>query len=98
MGLTTSTILGRIQRGFSPSLTGFRGGFFLKKPHNYTMEYKVVPFTAHIDHKTGFSNHVSLQLEQLINKYAEQGWEYLQMETVTKYVSRDTGRFGLGAK
>ena len=62
------------------------------------MEYKVIPFTAHIDHKTGSSNHVSLQLEQIINKYSEQGWTYLKMETVTNHVSGDAGCFGLGAK
>ena len=62
------------------------------------MEYKVIPFTVHIDHKTGSSNQVSLQLEQLINKYSEQGWAYIQMETVTNHVIGNAGCFGLGAK
>ncbi|MDC8001788.1 hypothetical protein POV26_12135 [Aequorivita todarodis] len=62
------------------------------------MEYKVVPFNTHIDHKTGFAKHVALQLEQLINKYSEQGWTYLRMETVTNAVSGDTGCFGFSAK
>jgi len=62
------------------------------------MNYKIVPFNTHIDHKTGFSKHVALQLEQLINKYAEQGWTYLRMETVTNNVSGEAGCFGLGAK
>ena len=62
------------------------------------MEYKVVPFNTYIEHKAGFSKHVSLQLEQTINKYSQQGWTYLQMETITNYVSGHPGRFGLGAK
>ena len=62
------------------------------------MEYKVIPFAAHIDHKIGSSNHVSIQLEQIINKYSEQGWTYLQMETVTNHVMGNVGRFGFGAK
>lgn len=62
------------------------------------MEYKVIPFAAHIDHKTGSSNHVSIQLEQIINKYSEQGWTYLQMESVTTHVMGNVGCFGFGAK
>lgn len=62
------------------------------------MEYKVVPFSTHIDHKTGFSKHVALQLEQMINKHSEQGWTYLRMETLTNEISGNTGCFGFGAK
>ena len=62
------------------------------------MEYKVVPFSTYIDHKTGFSKHVALQLEQIINKYSQQGWTYLRMETVTNFVSSDGGCFGFGSK
>jgi hypothetical protein len=62
------------------------------------MEYKVVPFSTYIDHKTGFSKHVALQLEQMINKYAAQGWTYLKMETVTNEVDGSGGYFGIGAK
>ncbi|PHR15226.1 MAG: hypothetical protein COA40_03055 [Aequorivita sp.] len=62
------------------------------------MEYKVIPFAAHLDHTTGYSNHVSIQLEQLINKYSEQGWTFLQMETVTNHVIGTAGCFGFGAK
>ncbi len=62
------------------------------------MEYKVIPFTVQIDHKAGSSNYVSLQLEQLINKYCTQGWTYLRMETVTNHIRGNEGCFGLGAK
>jgi hypothetical protein len=62
------------------------------------MEFKVIPFNAHIDHKTGSSDHVSLQLEQMINKYSQKGWTYLRMETVTNHIMGSEGCFGLGAK
>ncbi|SRX73459.1 hypothetical protein [Aequorivita antarctica] len=62
------------------------------------MIYKVIPFIVHTDHKTGYSNHVSLQLEQLINKYSEQGWTYLKIETVTNHVQGKKGCLGFGAK
>lgn len=62
------------------------------------MEYKVIPFSTYIEHRTGFSKHVALQLEQTINKYSEQGWAYLRMETVTNQVSGDAGCFGFRAK
>lgn len=62
------------------------------------MEYKVIPFAAHIDHRTVSSNNVTLQLEQLINKYNQDGWTYIRMETVSNNVASDAGCFGLGAK
>jgi hypothetical protein len=62
------------------------------------MNYKVVPFSTYINHKSGFSKHVSLQLEQIINMYAAQGWKYLQMETVTNLVEGKKGFLGIGAK
>ena len=62
------------------------------------MEYKVIPFTAHVDHKTGSPHHVSMQLEKIINQQAEEGWTYLQLETVTNTVPTDAGCFGFGAK
>ncbi len=62
------------------------------------MEYKVIPFVALIDHKKGTSDHVAQQLEQLINKYALQGWSYIRLESVTTYVAPDNGCFGFGGK
>ncbi len=62
------------------------------------MEYKVVPFVTYVNHKPGFSKHVALQLEQLINKYSNQGWTYLRMDTITNSIDGKTGFFGIGTK
>ena len=62
------------------------------------MEYKVVPFVASIDYKKGTSDHVAQQLEQLINEYASQGWNYVRLEGVTTVISPDDGCFGSGGK
>ncbi|MBK0384538.1 hypothetical protein I5M32_16375 [Pedobacter sp. SD-b] len=62
------------------------------------MEYKVIPFIASIDPKTGTSAHVAVQLENLINITASEGWKYIRLESVTTFVNPDNGCFGLGAK
>ncbi|CAM3311482.1 hypothetical protein [Aequorivita lipolytica] len=62
------------------------------------MKYKVIPFSTYIDHRAGFSKLVALQLEQLINKYSEQGWTYLRMETVSNHVSGNKGFFRFQVK
>ncbi|NHN26487.1 hypothetical protein FIA58_012445 [Flavobacterium jejuense] len=62
------------------------------------MEYKVIPFIASIDSKSGTSNHVAQQLEDLIKNYSNQGWKYERLESVTTFVQPDNGCFGLGAK
>lgn len=62
------------------------------------MEYKVVPFVASIDPKKGTSEHVAEQLESLIRRYNDQGWEYIRLEGVSTFVHPDSGCFGLGAK
>ena len=62
------------------------------------MKYKVVPFVASIDHKKGTSNDVARQLEQLINQYASNGWDYMRLEGVTTFIQPDDGCFGLVKK
>lgn len=62
------------------------------------MEYKVIPFVASIDQKTGNSAHVAQQLEDLINSYTIQGWKYERLESVTTFVQPDNGCFGFGSK
>ena len=62
------------------------------------MEYKVVPFVAAIDQKKGTSEHVALQLEQLINEYSSKGWNYVRLESVSTFVGPDNGCFGIGGK
>ncbi len=62
------------------------------------MKYKVVPFVASINHKSGTSNDVAQQLEELINQFASKGWKYIRLESVTTFVNPDNGCFGFGAK
>jgi hypothetical protein len=62
------------------------------------MEYKVVPFVASIDPKSGNSNHVAEQLQEVITAHKERGWNYVRLESVTTFVHPDAGCFGLGAK
>lgn len=62
------------------------------------MKYKIVPFVASIDHNKGTSEHVAKQLEELINEYSKQGWNYLRLESVSTFVKPDSGCFGFGGK
>jgi hypothetical protein len=62
------------------------------------MEYKVVPFTATLDQKKEKTGVVANQLENLIAKFADLGWEYIRLESVSTYVQADAGCFGVGAK
>jgi hypothetical protein len=62
------------------------------------MEYKVVPFLATLDQKKQMTNSVADQLEKLIAKFTNQGWEYVRLESVSTYIQPDAGCFGLGAK
>jgi hypothetical protein len=62
------------------------------------MEYKVVPFTATLDQKKEKTGVVANQLENLIAKFADLGWEYIRLESVSTYVQADPGCFGVGAK
>ncbi|ARV08191.1 hypothetical protein BTO05_00500 [Winogradskyella sp. PC-19] len=61
------------------------------------MEYKVIPFVASIDSKSGNSSHVANQLEDIIEHHSNQGWKYVRLESVTTFVQPNTGCFGLGA-
>jgi hypothetical protein len=62
------------------------------------MEYKVVPFTATLDQKKETTGVVAEQLGKLIERYSNQGWKYLRLESVSTYVQPDSGCFGIGAK
>ena len=61
------------------------------------MKYKVIPFVAKITHE-GSTAEVSKQLEQLINEYSDQGWNFVRIESVETQVAPNAGCFGLGAK
>jgi hypothetical protein len=62
------------------------------------MQYKVVPFVASIDSKKENSSHVAEQLQKEIDKYVQEGWEYVRLEGVITYMQGDDGCFGIGAK
>ena len=60
--------------------------------------YKVVPFVPSIDHKKGTSSDAAIQLESLIARHVNEGYEYVRLESVTTWVSADEGCFGFNAK
>jgi len=62
------------------------------------MEYKVVPFTATLNQQKETTKNVADQLQGLISKYNDQGWEYVRLESVSTYVQPESGCFGLGGK
>ena len=62
------------------------------------MEYKVIPFVPSVNASKESSNHVSNQLEDVIKNYADQGWKYIRLESVTTFVHAEGGCFGIGGK
>lgn len=61
------------------------------------MEYKVVPFIAQIT-RNDTSSTVAKQMQITIDDFANQGWEYLRMDSVETAIAADQGCFGIGAK
>ena len=61
------------------------------------MDYKVVPFVAKITQQDTTAT-VAGQLQNLINEFSLQGWEYVRLENVETQVAAYNGCFGLGAK
>ena len=62
------------------------------------MNYKVIPFVPSLDHKNRSGEAAAVQLSNVINKHAEEGWEYVRLESVTSWVAPESGCFGLGTK
>ncbi|KQB99947.1 hypothetical protein [Pedobacter sp. Hv1] len=62
------------------------------------MEYKVVPFTAILNQQKETTDVVARQLETLIMRFTNEGWEYIRLESVSTYIQPDPGCFGFGAK
>lgn len=62
------------------------------------MQYDVVPFTASIVRGQAEID-AAQQLSQLINQRAQDGWEYLRLESVSTIVSTpaNAGCLGFGA-
>ncbi|MET1258127.1 hypothetical protein ABV409_02240 [Flagellimonas sp. DF-77] len=63
------------------------------------MEYKVVPLdpTFTVKTATSTSNDGADYLERFIQHYSKQGWEYVRVESISTYVSGDSGCFGIGS-
>lgn len=61
------------------------------------MRYTVVPFTANIVAGQGASDAAD-QLSQMINHYADQGLQYVRLESVSTIITTPAvaGCFGLG--
>lgn len=58
--------------------------------------YKVIPFVAVINHNDT-TEKVAQQLQEVINAYANQGWEYVRLESVETHIAESKGCFGVGA-
>lgn len=61
------------------------------------MKYHVFPFTARLTQKDT-TTEVAKQLETLIQHYADQGLEYVRLESVETIIRGNSGCFGLGAR
>jgi hypothetical protein len=61
------------------------------------MTYTVVPFTANIIKGQG-ANAAAEQLSQMVNHYADQGMEYVRLESVSTIITTpaNAGCFGFG--
>lgn len=60
------------------------------------MKYHVYPFIAHLTQKDSTAE-VAAQLQTLIQHYADQGLEYVRLESVETIVSGNAGCFGIGS-
>jgi ABC-type transporter lipoprotein component MlaA len=57
-------------------------------------EYIVVPFTAKLGNKDN-ATQAAAQLQELIQYYSNNGWEYVRLESVETYVAGKQGCMGL---
>lgn len=61
------------------------------------MEYKVVPFTAQIT-RNDTTGAVAAQMQKIIDSYINDGWEYMQTDSVQTSIAATNGCFGIGAQ
>lgn len=59
------------------------------------MEYKAVSIVP-VQKEKEDGRHVAQNLEDLINKYNSEGWEYLRVESLKVWINPSGGCFGLG--
>ena len=60
------------------------------------MQYKVVPINPVI-RKGENSTHLAAEFESVIQKYEEEGWGFVSLESLSTWVTGNSGCFGLGA-
>jgi len=62
------------------------------------MQYKSVPFVISVSRNSDPAGSIASALETLINRYAQEGWEYVRLENINSEVLPSSGCFGFGAK
>lgn len=61
------------------------------------MKYQVVPFNANLKQKDSATESAA-QLEQLIQQYTGEGYEFVSMGSIDTNVAGTSGCLGIGAK
>jgi hypothetical protein len=61
------------------------------------MEYKVLPFNAHLTRKDS-ADEAANQLQRCIDEMQSQGYEFVGMGSITTNVAGTNGCLGIGAK
>jgi hypothetical protein len=61
------------------------------------MEYRAIPFNASIA-TGGSSADAARQVQEVINKQAAEGWEFVNSDNIATTVQGTSGCFGLGAQ
>lgn len=61
------------------------------------MTYKVVPFIAQITRNDTTAT-VAVQMQQIIESYTNEGWEYMHTDSVQTSIAATNGCFGVGAQ
>jgi len=60
------------------------------------MQYKIVPISPVI-RKGENVTHLAAEFESVIQKYIEQGWEFVSLESLSTWVTGSSGCFGFGS-
>jgi hypothetical protein len=61
------------------------------------MQYKVIPFVAAVGADENAAAGAAAQLEALVGKMANEGWDYVRLEQVETHIEANPGCFGIGA-
>lgn len=60
------------------------------------MQYKVVPISPVIRKGENVTN-LAAEFESVIQKYIEQGWDFVSLESLSTWIAGSNGCFGFGA-